>query len=42
MTKWATPHLQRPQRTEATLTRFFAPDAPVNRLDIVRGIVTAA
>jgi hypothetical protein len=30
--------LSRPQRTERTIPDFFAPDAPPNRLDIIRGI----
>lgn len=38
ITEWAIELLTRPQRTENTIPDFLAPDAPENRLDILRGI----
>ena len=38
ITEWAVEHLRRPQRTPMTLPAFFAPDAPANRIDIIRGL----
>lgn len=37
ITEWSVEHLSRPRRTATTIPAFFAPDAPANRLDIVRG-----
>lgn len=37
VTEWPVEFLRRPQRTAETIPRFFAPDAPPNRLDILRG-----
>ena len=37
--EWAVEFLKRPRRTERTIPDFFAPDAPANRLDIIRGLV---
>lgn len=37
ITEWPVQFLSRPKRDENTLPNFFAPDAPVNRLDIIRG-----
>lgn len=38
MAEWAPEHLSRPRRTKQTIPEFFAPDAPGNRLDIIRGL----
>ena len=38
ITEWPVKFLSRPKRTENTLPDFFAPDAPENRLDIIRGL----
>lgn len=37
VTEWPVVFLSRPRRNADTLPRFFAPDAPANRLDILRG-----
>lgn len=37
ITEWSVEHLSRPQRDATTIAEFFAPDAPVDRLDILRG-----
>lgn len=37
--EWPVEFLSRPQRTADTIPRFLAPDAPSNRLDIIRGLV---
>ena len=37
VTEWPVEFLRRPRRTAETIPRFFAPDAPPNRLDILRG-----
>lgn len=39
VTEWPIEFLSRPRRTEKTIPDFLAPDAPANRLDILRGIV---
>lgn len=39
ITEWPLEFLSRPQRTARTIIDFLAPDAPENRLDILRGIV---
>lgn len=36
--EWPLEFLSRPRRTAETIPRFFAPDAPANRLDIIRGL----
>jgi putative acetyltransferase len=36
--EWPVKFLSRPRRTKDTIPAFFAPDAPANRLDILRGI----
>lgn len=36
--EWHVEFLSRPRRDERTLPDFFAPDAPANRLDIIRGL----
>ena len=37
MTEWPVEFLSRPRRTKRTIPEFLAPDAPPNRLDIIRG-----
>ena len=37
VTEWPPEFLQRPRRTTRTIPDFLAPDAPSNRLDILRG-----
>jgi putative acetyltransferase len=39
VTEWPVSFLARPKRTATTIRDFFAPDAPANRLDIIRGLV---
>lgn len=36
--EWPVEFLQRPRRTGHTIPAFFSPDAPANRLDILRGL----
>jgi hypothetical protein len=36
--EWPVEFLTRPKRTPTTISDFFAPDAPANRLDILRGV----
>ena len=36
--EWPPEFLSRPRRTERTIADFLAPDAPANRLDILRGL----
>jgi hypothetical protein len=38
LTEWNVEWLSRPRRKPDTLRRFFAKDAPQNRLDIIRGL----
>lgn len=38
LTEWSVAFLARPKRTPRTLPAFFAPDAPANRLEILRGL----
>ncbi len=38
VTEWPVVFLRRPRRTPETIPAFLAPDAPVNRLDIIRGL----
>jgi hypothetical protein len=38
ITEWPVQFLTRPRRTERTIPDFLAPDAPANRLDIIRGL----
>ena len=38
LTEWPVEFLTRPRRTERTIPDFLAPDAPANRLDILRGL----
>lgn len=37
VTEWPAAFLTRPRRTDRTIPDFLAPDAPANRLDILRG-----
>ena len=37
ITEWPVAFLRRPRRTVHTIPDFFAPDAPANRLEILRG-----
>lgn len=39
LAEWPVEFLTRPKRTNRTIPDFLAPDAPANRLDILRGIV---
>lgn len=39
LTEWPVEFLRRPRRTERTIPDFMAPDAPPNRLAILRGEV---
>jgi hypothetical protein len=38
ITEWPVEFLSRPRRTECTIPNFLSPDAPPNRLDILRGL----
>jgi hypothetical protein len=38
VTEWPVEFLRRPRRTPHTIPDFLAPDAPPNRLDIIRGL----
>ena len=38
ITEWPVAFLSRPRRTSETIPSFMAPDAPPNRLDILRGL----
>lgn len=37
--EWPVAFLSRPKRSENTIPNFFSPNAPINRLDIIRGVV---
>lgn len=39
ITEWPVEFLSRPKRTKDTIPNFLRPDAPANRLDILRGLV---
>jgi hypothetical protein len=39
LTEWPVEFLSRPRRTKRTIPDFLSPDAPTNRLDILRGLV---
>ena len=39
ITEWPVEFLTRPRRTENTIPDFMSPNAPSNRLDIIRGLV---
>lgn len=38
ITEWPVAFLSRPRRTERTIPDFLSPDAPSNRLDVLRGL----
>lgn len=38
ITEWEVEFLSRPRRNEHTIPDFFAPDAPANKLQILRGL----
>ena len=38
LTEWPVEFLNRPKRVRDTISKFLSPDAPANRLDILRGI----
>ncbi len=38
--EWPAEFLSRPRRTEQTIPDFLSPDAPSNRLEIIRGQAT--
>ena len=38
LTEWPVAFLSRPRRTQNTIPDFLSPDAPKNRLDILRGL----
>lgn len=38
LTEWPPEFLMRPRRTPRTIPDFLSPDAPANRLDILRGL----
>jgi hypothetical protein len=40
--EWSVVFLSRPKRTTRTIPDFMAPDAPANRLDIIRGMAKSA
>ena len=42
VTEWPVAFLSRPRRTPQTIPDFMAPDAPPNRLDIIRGLAKPA
>lgn len=39
VTEWPVAFLSRPRRTPTTIPNFLAPDAPDNRLDLLRGVL---
>lgn len=39
LTEWPVAFLKRPRQTDKTIPDFLTPDAPANRLDILRGLV---
>lgn len=39
--EWPVEFLERPRRTASTIPDFLSPDAPPNRLDIIRGLAPA-
>lgn len=38
LTEWPVEFLKRPKRTDKTIPSFLSPDAPSNKLDILRGL----
>ncbi len=41
LTEWPVEFLRRPRRTASTIPDFLSPNAPQNRLDIIRGLASA-
>jgi hypothetical protein len=41
ITEWPVDFLSRPRRTRRTIPDFMSPNAPANRLDILRGLAKA-
>lgn len=41
LTEWPVEFLKRPKRTATTIPDFLSPNAPANRLDIIRGVAKA-
>jgi len=39
LTEWPIEFLKRPRRTDKTIPGFLSPNAPANRLDILRGLI---
>ena len=39
ITEWPVDFLRRPRRTSNTIADFLSPNAPANRLDVLRGLV---
>lgn len=39
--EWPVVFLRRPRRTQNTIPDFLSPDAPANRLDVLRGLANA-
>jgi len=39
ITEWPLEFLSRPRRTESTITQFMSPNAPDNKLELIRGLV---
>lgn len=42
LTEWPPEFLSRPRRTPQTIPDFLSPDAPANRLDILRGVASGS
>ncbi len=42
ITEWPVEFLRRPKRTPNTIPDFLSPDAPANRLDILRGLTSSS
>lgn len=40
ITEWPVVFLKRPKRTSETIPSFLSPQAPANRLDIIRGLIS--
>ena len=42
ITEWPVEFLSRPRRDDGTIPDFLAPDAPPNRLEVLRGLAPRA
>ena len=40
VTEWPVEFLSRPKRSSSTIPEFLSPEAPANRIDIIRGLVS--